>query len=144
MNPRRTACLALLALSIALAPVLLGGCNKVENSPWPADKNGPRVVTTFAPIYCFATNVVGDDGHVICLLTGTGPHDYAPTPREALKLRGANIFFVNGLDLDDKLATQMLKGADDRNVALVNRKSPRLARAWAAPSSRAAIAAAPV
>src|SRR5262245_60786468 len=76
------------------------GCR--SNEPvWPKDKK-LRVLTSFAPLYCFAKSIAGDDAHVECLLTTKGPHGYRdPTNRDKGKIRGAQIIFVNGLGLDD-------------------------------------------
>lgn len=86
-----------------LAAVSLGnaGCGKASD-PWAKVQGGPPyVLASFAPLYCFAKNVAGDDAGVLCLLTNTGPHDYQLTPFDTLKVRKANLFLVNGLSMDD-------------------------------------------
>lgn len=61
-----------------------------------------KVVTSFMPLYCFASQVAGDDAEVQNLLPGNvGPHEYQPTRSDHDKLRAADIFLINGLKLED-------------------------------------------
>ena len=87
--------------------VLLLGCGKSQ-PVWPEGKS-PRLLTSFPPVYCFVANVAGDDAAVLTLLKTTGPHDYQPTPQDTLKVREADLFFINGLELDEHFANR-LKG----------------------------------
>jgi zinc transport system substrate-binding protein len=93
------------------------GCGKVED-PWP-DKPGPRVMVTFGPLYCFAANVAGDDASVLCLMGNVGPHDYRPTAHDAFKLKRADLFFTNGLDLDETVANNLKKTCGNPNLELI-------------------------
>jgi ABC-type Zn uptake system ZnuABC Zn-binding protein ZnuA len=94
-----------------LGAILLGGCGKTGHV-WPEDEK-LRVMVTFPPLYCFAVNVAGDDAHVLSLLDSTGVHDYHPSPNDALKLHGADIFFCNGLELDDEFAKTVANNASN-------------------------------
>lgn len=105
----------MVGLSIALLGV--SGCGKVTD-PWP-DKPGPRVMVTFPPLYCFAANVAGDDATVKCLLNTTGPHDYAANAQDALKLHRANLFLINGLELDESFADKLQRNADNPGLKVV-------------------------
>lgn len=89
-------------VAVLLASLVgLGGCGTTED-PWKeVAGSGPRVLTTFPPLYCFAKNVGGDDAAVMSLLTTTGPHDFKPDAHDMLKARGADLFLANGLTLDD-------------------------------------------
>ena len=95
---------------------LLVGCSSARD-PWKGTPTGQKkVVAFFPPIYCFTANVAKDQAKVICLLTGTGPHDYEPTPADARKLAAADLIFANGLDLDEELSKRLIKmarGKDD-------------------------------
>jgi ABC-type Zn uptake system ZnuABC Zn-binding protein ZnuA len=86
---------------------LLVGCNNGQQAdPW----NGTtklRVVTTFAPIQCFAMNIGGDDVEVRGLLTTQGPHHADPPTSQARMLAKANLFFGNGLHVDDSIVRKM-------------------------------------
>jgi ABC-type Zn uptake system ZnuABC Zn-binding protein ZnuA len=98
-----------LSLSIA-AGLLVAGCLIGCSAPppvWPKDAKGLKIMTSFPPIYCFVSNVAGEDATVRCLLTTNGPHEYQPTTKDALQLRGADLFFINGLDLDSDLAKRL-------------------------------------
>src|SRR5262249_52112432 len=93
--------------SVILGTIIVGtitfmgaGCGTTAD-PWPPNKPGLRIMTTFPPLYCFAANVAGDDATVLCLLDTTGPHNYTVTSQEAQKLLRANLFLINGLELDD-------------------------------------------
>lgn len=113
---RRT--LVALCLGIAFATALLSvSCN---HSPDVWDKKpGLKVMTSFVPIYCFAANVAGDDAQVQCLLTTTGPHDYQPSPRDTKKLHQADLFFINGLDLDERFARSLKEGCDNPKLEVI-------------------------
>src|SRR3954469_25064549 len=94
-----------LAAALPIALILFGllgpGCSTARD-PWAsAGKDRKRVLASFAPLYCFAVNIAGDHAQVMCLTTTTGPHDYAASPRDALKVAGADLFLYNGLGLDN-------------------------------------------
>lgn len=95
----------------------IAGCGKVED-PWP-NKPGPRVMVTFPPLYCFAANVAGDDATVLCLLDLTGPHNYSANSQDALKLHRANLFLINGLELDDRFADKLQRNAGNAGLKVV-------------------------
>ncbi|MGE3808880.1 MAG: metal ABC transporter substrate-binding protein, partial [Gemmataceae bacterium] len=100
-----------------LAAVLLApGCKKVED-PWPAGH--PHVLTSFPPIDSFARNVAGDQVAVLSLLTSTGPHDYQQRPQDILKLRKADVFYINGLELDDPFCAKLRDGSGMPDLPIV-------------------------
>jgi len=105
--------------------ILLAGCTIValtgcpgSRDPWP-EGNGKRILTSFAPLHCFAMNVVGDDGTVLSLMTNHGPHGYSDSPADALKLRRADLFLINGLELDNTIARKLVKSSGNKNLRLV-------------------------
>src|SRR5262245_6174618 len=97
------ACLLALLGAVALAGA---GCGEAPD-PWKGQPGPPRVVVTFPPLECFVRNVAGDDAGILTLATTNGPHHYDPSIDETLKLRKADLFFVNGLQLDDHFADRM-------------------------------------
>jgi zinc transport system substrate-binding protein len=105
------------ALSLLGGLLLAPGC-KQASDPWPPTK-APRVLTSFAPLYCFALNVAGDHAAVLTLLSTTGPHDYQPSSHDSLLLRRADLFFINGLGLDDQLATKLKNASGNRQLRLI-------------------------
>ncbi|MDB5309534.1 MAG: znuA [Gemmataceae bacterium] len=106
------------AVLAALLPLLGLGCG--TDSDWPKDHKGPKVAVSFAPLYCFASNVAGDDAVVRSMMTTTGPHDFNPTDIEARLIRNANLLFINGLDLDEELATKLQRGSGNKSLKVIN------------------------
>ena len=115
MRPIR--CVALTALSFGLVVVLQPGCSKVPDG-WP-EKPGPRVLTSFAPIYCFAVNVAGEDAAVQYVMSGEGPHGFEVSAKDRVKVDRANLFLINGLMLDDDIAAKMMNGTENKNIKLI-------------------------
>src|SRR5262249_55511896 len=95
-----------------LALTLQQGCAKIPDG-WP-DKPGPRVLTSFAPIQFFALNVAGNDASVQCVMSSEGPHGFEAQARDMVKLERADLFFINGLMLDDDIAAKMVKSTPSK------------------------------
>lgn len=91
-----------------LVALSLVGCSSAPEG-WP-NKPGKRVMASFPPIYCFVQNVAGEDANVQCLTT-TSPHDYEVQFQDALAVRGADLFFCNGLELDEDNVNKLVKKA---------------------------------
>lgn len=94
------------------------GCGQPAQKIWPEGKS-PRVLASFAPLYCFVANVAGDDAAVMTLLKTTGPHEYQPTSQDTLKLRDADLFFINGLELDERFAERLKENAGNPRLKLI-------------------------
>ncbi|HEY2911440.1 MAG TPA: zinc ABC transporter substrate-binding protein [Gemmataceae bacterium] len=109
---------ALMLFASAL-PFIATGCGGGSNV-WDANRAGPKVVVSFAPIYCFAANVAGDDAQVKAVMTTTGPHEFNPSDTEARLLGGADLFFINGLQLDNGLADTMQRGSGNKRLKIVD------------------------
>ncbi|MGL4422917.1 MAG: metal ABC transporter substrate-binding protein [Gemmataceae bacterium] len=106
--------------STLLPLVLLSvGCQSSTTDDWPADNPGPKIVTSFAPITVFAMNVAGPDATVRPLMTTQGPHHYEPAPNDARRLTRADIFFINGLELDNSIAKKMQQSAGNSKLKIV-------------------------
>ncbi len=116
---RQVATVALFLGAAAGFALVLPGCGNNGDDGWPKDKTGPKVVVSFAPYYCFATNVAGDDAIVRDLLTTTGPHHFNPTDKDARLLRRADIFFVNGLGLEGDKPDAMKRGSGNKELKLI-------------------------
>lgn len=110
------AAVAALGVVVALLPL---GCGGGSDSVWP-DRPGPKVVVSFAPVYCWAVNVAGDDAVVKNMMTTTGPHDFNPTDTDARLVRKADLFFINGLNLDNDLAANVKKGSGNAKLKVVD------------------------
>lgn len=88
------ACLVLLALAVT-------SCSSSTNEETlPRDdvgRSGIQVVTTFYPLYDFATKIGGDHVHVVNLIpAGIDPHDWTPKPKDIVKMTQADLFIFNG------------------------------------------------
>jgi zinc transport system substrate-binding protein len=98
------------------------GCNKSGSSTtqsWP-DKPGPKALATFAPITCFVANVAGDRGTVRGIMSTQGPHEFVDTRSDAANVAGADLFFINGLELDNRIADKMKAASGNRALAIVD------------------------
>jgi zinc transport system substrate-binding protein len=106
--------------TVAVACLVSTGCGE-RRDPWAGAAPGQlRVLTSFPPIYCFTANVAGEQAAVKCLLTGTGPHDYSASAMDSLKVAGADLFVVNGLELDE-FVTKLVSRSGNRRSDLVFR-----------------------
>jgi ABC-type Zn uptake system ZnuABC Zn-binding protein ZnuA len=97
--------------------LLLAGCTG-QDDPW-KDKPGKHVLTSFTPLYCFARNVAGDDAAVLSVMTNRGPHHFDSRPSDALLVKHADIFFINGLELDEQIAEKLKDGAGNGGLKIV-------------------------
>ena len=108
--------------SFALFLLTQIGCggSSPASDPW-GGKPGTRVLVSFVPLYSFAANVAGDEAQVKCMLTTTGPHSHGESIREeqVLLARGADAFFINGLGLDEAIATKVKGAAGSKKWNLI-------------------------
>jgi len=60
-----------------------------------------KVVTSFYPLYFFATEITKDRAIVSNVIpTGAGPHGYEPTARDITNIENSNLLILNGGDLE--------------------------------------------
>jgi len=102
MTPLRTLGLAL-PVAILLAAVTVG-CSGPADA-WP-DRPGPKLLASFPPVASIAMAVAGPDAVVLPVMSGQSPHGGEPKPSELRLLRRADLFAINGLGLDDRLAAK--------------------------------------
>ena len=105
-----------LTLGFALAALTLG-CNGPADG-WP-DRPGPKVVASFPPVASVALAVAGPDAVVLPVMSGQSPHGGEPKPSELRLLRRADLFAINGLGLDDRLAKKFAD-TSARPIRVVN------------------------
>ena len=111
--------------TVAVVCLVSTGCGP-RRDPWAGAGEGQlRVLTSFPPLYSFTANVAGEQAAVKCLLTGTGPHDYSASAMDSLKVAGADLFIVNGLELDD-FVTKLVSRSDNRRPDLVFRVGEKI------------------
>jgi zinc transport system substrate-binding protein len=108
-----------LGLLAAVLTLVLIGCGKNPTTNESTSTHGPKVVVSFAPLYCFAKNVAGDDASVTNVMTTTGPHDFNPTESDVRLISNADIFFIIGLGLDEEQAEKMKTGSGNTNLKVI-------------------------
>lgn len=106
----RNSSFALLAISslMVLTFIMIGSgvVAAEQNTSKQVIERPLNVLCSFHPIYVFAANVIGDRTNVKleCLLPpNTDPHDYALTPGDMKKIAKADLFFLNGLGIEEFL-----------------------------------------
>ncbi len=102
----------------ALFALLSGGCAKTA-AEWDAAKTGPKVVASFAPISSLVQSIAGPDAQVKTVLTSQGPHGGEVDFGKASLLRRADLFFINGLDLDNAIVEKLRKAAGGDALKIV-------------------------
>lgn len=100
------------------AVIPLAGCGG-SASEWP-DRPGPKVMTSFPPLYCFAQNVAGDDAVVKTAMSNQGPHHFDPKPSDARRITQADLFVINGLGLDEMIAQKMKSGSGNLDLKIID------------------------
>ncbi|MBI1913193.1 MAG: zinc ABC transporter substrate-binding protein [Planctomycetes bacterium] len=114
MKRPRNAAILLCLLGVAGLAVW-SGCGSLPDG-WDDQPGPPRVLVSFPPLYSFVKNVGGDQAGVICLCTDTGPHEYEFNPNQTIKLKRADLFFANGLRLDDHFTDKMVDGTSNKKL----------------------------
>jgi len=94
----------------------LSGCSHAD--PWEGKNDKLRVVASFPPLHCFTLNVAGEDAAVLPMLENVGVHEYQPSPKDASKLQRANLFLINGLDLDNGFAQKLTANSGNPGLKL--------------------------
>src|SRR5262245_27474317 len=116
MSLRNIAFLTLAAVGCILA---VSGCGH-HGADWgPGSENKLKVMASFPPIYCLAANVAGEDAIVQSLLDTTDVHSYHASPHDPIRLHRADLFFINGLDLDEEFAKTLKNNADNPKLKIV-------------------------
>ncbi len=105
-----------LPLGLALSAFVVG-CRGAADG-WP-DRPGPKVVASFPPVASIAMAVAGPDAVVLPVMAGQSPHGGEPKPSELRLLRRADLFVINGLGLDDRLAAKFA-ATSARPIRVVN------------------------
>jgi zinc transport system substrate-binding protein len=79
-----------------------------------------RVVATFYPLAEFSRMVGGDLVDVFSVVSpGVEPHDYEPTPRDIISIESADVFVMNGAEMDP-WAEKLLPTLREKGVVVVN------------------------
>jgi ABC-type Zn uptake system ZnuABC Zn-binding protein ZnuA len=99
----------LLLLSLG---TVLNACRAGAAGVEPGSSRELKVVATTTFIGDVVREVAGDKVELVVLLQpGQNPHSYQPTPQDLVALSQADLFFVNGLGLEEFL-DELLNGSD--------------------------------
>jgi zinc/manganese transport system substrate-binding protein len=94
-------------LPIFVAAVLLAGCQ----APRSAQAPGLRVLAAETFLGDIAQNVGGERVHVETLLRpGVDPHEFQPTPQDAIRIEQSQVLIVNGLGYETWLTKSLQDG----------------------------------
>lgn len=79
-----------------------------------------NIVVSFYPLYDFTKNIGGNKVDVVTLIPfGVEPHDWEPSPRDALKISSADIFIYNGLGLEPWVE-KLIKSANNKRLVVLD------------------------
>ncbi|MBU8908771.1 metal ABC transporter substrate-binding protein [Desertibacillus haloalkaliphilus] len=99
----------LMVVSIVMFSLFLVGCgNGEENQPQDevvTDENeGLYIVTSFSILNDVVSEIIGDRGTVDYIVPiGEEPHEYEPIPSDFQKVSDADVFYINGFNLEEWL-----------------------------------------
>lgn len=116
-----------LFLSLFLALILfLAGCGSQGASQPEEEKNGGLTVTTsFSVLGDIISQIIGDRGSVDYIVPiGEEPHEYEPVPSDFQKVSDADVFYINGLDLEEWLEKIVSNVTDTEIVAVSTGVTP--------------------
>ncbi|WP_096202005.1 metal ABC transporter substrate-binding protein [Bacillus sp. FJAT-45350] len=81
---------------------------------------GLEITTSFSVLGDIISQVVGDRGTVEYIVPiGEEPHEYEPIPSDFKKLSDADVFYVNGLDLEEWLE-RVVSNVSDTDIVTVS------------------------
>jgi ABC-type Zn uptake system ZnuABC Zn-binding protein ZnuA len=90
------------AIAAALLTAALSACGTASSAREDADDGRLSVVTTVAPITSIVANIAGDRARITGVVPeGTNSHTFEPPPQVSRVMEGADVVFVNGLQLEE-------------------------------------------
>ena len=111
-------CSLLVVAFLALLPAC--GPASPDGAATPGSADRPRVVVTTSILGDLVREVAGDAAEVEVLIPpGVDPHGYAPSSRDAARLREADLVVANGLGLEASLI-DVLEAAEEDGVAVLH------------------------
>ncbi|WP_240688911.1 metal ABC transporter substrate-binding protein [Ammoniphilus sp. YIM 78166] len=111
---------------LLILSIFLAGCGakqvaqgNSQESEWVEASEGITVATSFSVLGDIISQVVGERGSVEYIVPiGEDPHDYEPIPSNFKKVSDADVFFVNGFELEGWLEKIMSNVSDTEIVAV--------------------------
>lgn len=103
MLNKKTSTLILIIISTIL--ILATGCTVNDTSTeGRGEDTGLYITTSFSVLGDIVSHIVGNRGTVDFIVpVGEEPHEYEPIPSDFVKLSNSDIFYINGLDLEEWL-----------------------------------------
>lgn len=109
-----------LILCLTLLVPFAAGCTSSQADPW-GEGSSPKVLVSFPPLYSLVASVGGDDIRLRSLYTTQGPHSHGDPAVSMLKLAAkSDAMFLNGLGLDERLASKLRNASGNRSWNEVN------------------------
>jgi zinc transport system substrate-binding protein len=104
-------------IGIIILTVVLFSIKDQQQTPAPNSKI--NVITSFYPLYFFASQIMGDEANVTNITpAGAEPHDYEPTAADIARIEKSSILILNGGQLEpwgDKITNDL----KDTNVTVI-------------------------
>ncbi len=107
-----------LAALILLAAIILAACSPAASD---SPRSAPRVLATETFLGDIAQNVAGSRIQVQTLLPPTvDPHEFQPTPQDAIKIAESQMLIVNGLGYETWLTKDLENSGGQRLVVVAS------------------------
>lgn len=111
--------IALLAIAMVSTLVACTTENETEQEH-EAEQEGLMITTSFSVLGDIIQQVIGDRGHVDYMVPiGEEPHEYEPIPSDFQKLSDADVFYVNGMNLETWLE-QIASNVTDTEIVTLS------------------------
>lgn len=102
---------------------ILVGCD--NNGVEEEQSDGLAITTSFSVLGDIIDQIIGDRGHVDYIVPiGEEPHEYEPVPSDFRNVSDADVFYVNGLDLEEWLENIVENVTDTEIVTLADGVTP--------------------
>lgn len=109
----------IISLIIIVAVISLFAFGSKKNRTPIENTSKPQVVTSFYPLYFFASMIGGDKVSISNITPeGIEPHEYEPTPKDLIAIENSQILVLNGADLEP-WGEDVLKNIDTKNKIVV-------------------------
>ena len=123
---KKTFLTGVLAFTVFIMAFALTGCNTEKSTESSASSTQTeetssklKVMTSFYPMYDFASKVGGDKVEVTNMTpAGTEPHDWEPSAKDITQLEKADVFIYNGADMEH-WTDDVLNTLDSKEITVV-------------------------